>query len=77
MADTLDDVLSRAKSWPEQARDELRQLALAIDEELKLGAYQPTPDELAGIQRGLADLKAGRLASFAEVEATFRKYGSE
>jgi hypothetical protein len=38
------------------------------------GNYEPTPSELAGIDRGLADAEAGRFASDAEVEAAFAKF---
>jgi hypothetical protein len=38
------------------------------------GTYTPTPEEQAGIDRGLRDVKEGNLASEAEVEATFAKH---
>jgi len=74
MADTLDDVLREAKTWPEAARKELQQLAADIAAELGRGDYVPTSSELTGIDRGLADAAAGRVASFADVEAVFRKH---
>jgi hypothetical protein len=38
------------------------------------GEYQPTPDELAGIDRGLRDAAEGRFASDQQVEAAFAKF---
>jgi predicted transcriptional regulator len=76
MSKSLEDVLLRAKAWPEAARKALEQLALDIDSEVHAGEYVPSPDEIAGISRGLSDVRAGRFVSEADVEAVFRKYRS-
>ncbi len=68
------DVLERAKSWPQDAQAELKQLALEIEAELGAGDYSPTEAELAGIARGLRDAADGKFATEAEVEAVFAKY---
>ena len=68
----LKDVLTRVERWPESAQDELAEIALAIDADLK-GAYQPTAEELAGIRRGLRAADAGRFAT-EEVTAVFAKF---
>ena len=68
------DVLERAKSWPQDAQAELKQLALEIEAELGAGDYSPTETELAGIARGLRDVADGKFATEAEVEAVFTKY---
>jgi predicted transcriptional regulator len=47
--------------------------ALELDASLKDGEYQPTPEELAGIDRGLRDAAEGRFATEQEVEAAFAK----
>lgn len=39
-----------------------------------VGVYHATPEELAGIDRGLDDARAGRFAADAEVAAVFAKY---
>jgi hypothetical protein len=38
------------------------------------GEYQPTPEELAGIDRGLREADEGRFASDQQVEAAFTKF---
>jgi predicted transcriptional regulator len=47
---------------------------LTADPSLKDGEYQPTPEELAGIDRGLRAAAEGRFASEQEVEAAFAKF---
>ena len=36
--------------------------------------YEPTPEELAGIDRGLRDAEQGRYATDEEVEQAFAKF---
>jgi hypothetical protein len=69
----LQDVLERVETWPESAQNELAELALDIEAGLG-GDYQPTPAELAGIDRGLKAANDGRFASDEEVEAAFAKF---
>jgi predicted transcriptional regulator len=70
----LDELVRRAKTWPEQAQAELEQLARDIETELNGGMYRATADELRAIDEGLADAAAGNFVSEAEVKATFAKY---
>jgi predicted transcriptional regulator len=70
----LKDAMQRAESWPQEAQEELAELAFEIDAQLKGGKYQATPDELAGVDRGLKAAREGRFATDAEVEAVFAKY---
>ncbi len=74
MNKSLSDLLERARSWPAKAQDELERMAREIESELGSGNYTPTPEELAGIERGLRDVTAGRFATAEEVEAVFAKY---
>ena len=69
----LQDVLERVESWPEAAQNELAEVALYIEAGLA-GDYQPTTDELAGIDRGIKAADEGRFASQEEVEAAFAKF---
>ena len=69
----LTQALERVEAWPAHAQDELAEIAREIDNGLHNGSYEPTPTELAGIDRGLGDAEAGRFASDAEVEAAFAK----
>jgi predicted transcriptional regulator len=74
MTQTLNDLIERARTWPAEAQEELASLALEIEAELRSGAYRPSPEELAGIDRGLRDSAEGRLASGDEVESVFAKH---
>jgi predicted transcriptional regulator len=68
------ELLRRVQSWPENAQQELAQVALEIEAELKVGKYHATPAELAGIDRGLSDAEQGKFASDEDVEAVFAKF---
>jgi predicted transcriptional regulator len=70
----LTRALERIENWPAEAQDQLAELALDIDAALKDVPYEPTDEELAGIDRGLRDAEQGRFASDAEVEAAFAKF---
>ncbi len=70
----LNQALERIESWPADAQDQLAEIALDIDAGLKDVVYEPTPDELEGIDRGLRDAAEGRFATDAEVEAAFAKF---
>jgi predicted transcriptional regulator len=74
MNKVLENALKRAGQWPESAQQELAEIAVQIDRELAAGPYQPTTEELAGIEAGLKDAEAGRLATDEEVAAVFAKY---
>jgi predicted transcriptional regulator len=45
-----------------------------LDKNPKDGEYQPTPEELAGIDRGLRAAAEGRFATDQQVEAVFAKF---
>jgi predicted transcriptional regulator len=70
----LNQALERVESWPADAQDQLADIALDIDAALKDVVYEPTDDELEGIDRGLRDAAQGRFATDAEVEAAFAKF---
>lgn len=74
MNKSLSDLLERARSWPTEAQAELEQMAREIETELGAGLYRPTPEELAGIERGLSDVAAGRFATDERVESVFAKH---
>ena len=73
-AKILQDAMRRVKAWPESAQVELAELALEIDEGFPGEAYRATPDELAGIERGLKDAREGRFATDEQVKAAFDKF---
>jgi predicted transcriptional regulator len=70
----LTEVLERVEAWPADVQNELAEFALELEAGLKDGEYQPTPEELAGIDRGLRDAAEGRFATEQEVEAAFAKF---
>jgi predicted transcriptional regulator len=71
---TLNEAMRRVESWPESAQEELAEIALEIDVRLRGGQYLATPEELAGIDRGLEAAREGRFATDEQVEAVFAKH---
>jgi len=69
----LEILLDRISAWPEEAQDEFVR-SIAEIEERHLGAYRLSDDERNAVRRGLADLRAGRLASDETVAAVFNRY---
>lgn len=70
---TLEALMERAASWPDEAQAEL--VRFMIDTEAKhFGVYRLTDEERAAIARGLEDVRQGRLASDDEVAALFDRY---
>jgi predicted transcriptional regulator len=68
-ARALKEALEKAEAWPEDAQQELAAIVREIDAELRGGIYHATPEELAGIDRGLKAAMEGRFATEAQVEA--------
>lgn len=69
----LNEALERVEAWPAQAQDELAEIARDIDASLRQGDYEPTPAELAGIDRGLRAAEEDRFATDEQVEAALAK----
>jgi predicted transcriptional regulator len=67
----LIEVLERIEAWPPEEQNALADFALDLDAGFKAGDYEPTAEELAGIDRGLRDAAEGRFATPQQVEATF------
>jgi hypothetical protein len=70
----LKDLLPRIDAWPSADQEALVQAARGIEAE-RTGVYQATTEELAAIDRGLDEVRGGRLAAveaLAEVRAKFR-----
>ena len=74
IAKHLTDAMKGVEAWPSEAQDELAGYAAEIEAGLSGGVYHATDDELAGINRGIASARAGRLASEQDVAAVFSKY---
>jgi predicted transcriptional regulator len=74
MTKVWDELLRRVQSWPEDAQEELAQVASEIQSELSERKYQATVEELRGVDRGLRDAASGKFATREQVEAVFAKY---
>jgi len=72
-AKALTEAMERAETWPQEAQEELAEIAFEIDARLKGRKYHATPDELEGIDRGLRAAREGRFATDAELKAVFTK----
>jgi hypothetical protein len=72
-AKALQEVSQRVETWPEEAQEDLAQIAREIDAQLAGRAYHATPEELAALDE--AD-RSG-LASEEEVEAAFKSFRRE
>jgi hypothetical protein len=70
----LEEAIRRAETWPAEAQEQLAEIAFEIDAELKGGVYHATPEELAGIDRGIKAAREGRFATDQEVEAVLAKH---
>lgn len=70
----LAEALERVEAWPAEAQDRLAEIALDIEDALTGKEYEPTPEELAGIDRGLRAAEEGRFATDEEVEAVLAKF---
>jgi len=69
----LRKLLERARTWPEEAQNELVAAADEIERELQ-GDYLATREELEAIDSAMASIDAGEAASEAEVKAAFARF---
>ncbi len=70
MMSKLKDVLERVDTWPEEAQQELAEIALEIEAGFRGGVYHATTDELQAIDE--AD-RSG-VATQQQIEAAFRTF---
>jgi predicted transcriptional regulator len=70
---SLPDVLERVEDWPDEAQNWLAEIALEIEAGLAGELYEPTAEELAGIDRGLRDAEQKRFATDEKVEAVLAR----
>jgi len=73
-AKALKEAMQRVEAWPEEAQEELAEIALEIDAGLRGRSYKATAEELIGIDRGLRAARQGRIASDEDVAAVFAKH---
>ncbi len=70
----LAEVLERIEAWPADIQNELAEFALELDAGIKDGEYEPTPEELAGTDRGLRAATERPFASDRQVESVLAKF---
>ncbi len=70
----LTEALEGVEDWPSAAQDELAEIVLGLDANLRGTECEPTTAELAGIDRGLRDAAYGCFATDEQVEAVLAKF---
>ena len=65
-------LLEEVETWPLEDQEELAEYAREIRGR-RTGIYQLSEDERAGIDRGLADMRAGRFATDEQITAIFQR----
>lgn len=68
----LEEVISRASTWPKEDQEELLRIVREIEQERAGGVYRFTDDERAAIAEGLAQAERGEFVPEEEMEAFFR-----
>ncbi|CAN5409189.1 hypothetical protein BH11PSE4_BH11PSE4_15070 [soil metagenome] len=71
--EALAELLERVSTWSEEAKEELAHSIVEI-EARHSQAYEFTDEDRAAIERGQADIRAGRIVSDEEVTALFNRY---
>jgi hypothetical protein len=69
-AKALRDVLQRVETWPEQAQEDLAEIAREIDAQLAGRTYRATAEELAALD----EAERSGVASDEEVDAAFKSF---
>ena len=73
---SIEILLERVASWPKDAQDKVVKSLTEIERK-HAGVYRLSKEERAAVQQGVADMRAGRLASDDGVGALFSRYGAE
>jgi hypothetical protein len=69
----LEFLLDRVSTWPEEAQGELLKSIEDIESRYAV-VYRMTDEEREAVQRGLADMRAGRFATDEAVATMFNRY---
>jgi predicted transcriptional regulator len=65
-------LLEEVETWPLEDQEELAEYAREIRGR-RTGVYQLSEAERTGIERGLADMRAGRFATDEQIAAIFKR----
>ena len=71
--DLIEDLIHRVADWPDDAKVELVESIVAIEEK-HFGVYRLSDAERRDVQRGLDEMRRGKIASDEEVKALFDRY---
>jgi predicted transcriptional regulator len=66
-------VLDRVLTWPAEKQEVAADFLRMLDSQTEF--YEPTEEEMAAIEEGLAQAERGEFASDEEVAALWRKFG--
>ncbi len=69
----LEILLERVSIWPEETQEEFVRSVVTIESK-HLGSYQLGKAERDAVHRGLAEMRAGKLASDEAVATVFNRY---
>ena len=69
----LAELLERVTSWSEEAKEELAHSIVEIESRYA-NDYELTDEDRAAIERGQADIRAGRIVSDEDITAMFNRY---
>ena len=72
MAQSTKDILRRVETWPNEDQQELVELAYEI-EARRAGVYKLSDDERLAVERGLAEMQAGKFAEARHIADIYRK----
>ena len=72
MNKSLEDMLKRVKSWPEQRQEDAVRVLEAM-ERTGLAPYEVTDEERAAIEIGLAQAKRGEFVSDTDMDAFWNR----
>jgi hypothetical protein len=73
MSKKLKEIIERAETWPQEAQEQAIATLQAIEAEF-VAPYELTEDDRKAIDRGLEDVRRGRIASDEEVSRLFARY---
>jgi len=71
----LKNLLERAKTWPEEAQDELVALANQIESELQGQDYLATQEELQVIDAAMASIDGGKSQPMPKLKQPLQNFG--
>ena len=71
--EALAELFEKVSNWSEEDQEEVFN-SIAEIEARRAADYELTEEDRAAIDRGLADIKAGRIAEDGAVEALFNRY---